>query len=307
MTAPSRPERAWPRAVALFFVVMALSVAHPTILVGIPYVIMLAGLPVRRPSAYVIGAVAAFVVLAGAREGLWWTERGWAILLGGWFVALTLRWPDARFLSRALGALGGAGAVAVALLAGSGTWQALDWQIGERMRAGIGAALEAVRLLQEGGTLSPALVTAVYRTAEGQAQLFPALVALASLAALGVAWWLYLRLAQTSDRGLAPLREFRFNDHLVWLFIGGLVLAIAGGGEGLRRAGSNAVVFMGALYAVRGAAVVSFFGSGLSLFGTLLLLLGLLFVAPVILMGALVIGLGDTWLDLRTRARAMTA
>ena len=34
------------------------------------------------------------------------------------------------------------------------------------------------------------------------------------------------------------------------------------------------------------------------------LALGLIFLPPVILMGALVIGLGDTWLDLRARARA---
>ena len=108
------------------------------------------------------------------------------------------------------------------------------------------------------------------------------------------------------DQGLLPLREFRFNDHLVWLFVGGLVLVLMGG-EGLDRAGSNAVVFMSGLYALRGAAVVAFFGAGKSLLSVVFLVLALLFVWPVVAIGALVIGLGDTWLDLRARARAMTA
>jgi hypothetical protein len=33
----------------------------------------------------------------------------------------------------------------------------------------------------------------------------------------------------------------------------------------------------------------------------MLFLLGLLFVAPLVLVGALIIGLGDTWVDIRSR------
>ena len=79
------------------------------------------------------------------------------------------------------------------------------------------------------------------------------------------------------------------------------------GGEGLDRAGSNAVVFMSGLYALRGAAVAAFFGAGQSLLSVVFLVLALMFVWPVVAIGALVIGLGDTWLDLRARARAKTA
>ena len=75
----------------------------------------------------------------------------------------------------------------------------------------------------------------------------------------------------------------------------------------MRRTGWNAVAFMGALYALRGAAVVAFFGGGQTLFGLLALAVALILVAPVVLTGALVIGLGDTWLDLRGRARALMA
>lgn len=307
---PSRSSGGWKRVFALFLVTLALSVVQPSVLVGIPLLLLVAALPVRRTGAYVAAAVAAFLAMGGgAREGLWYAERGWAILLGGWFVALTLRWPTTRFTTRGLGAVSGAAAGAALVLSGTpGGWSALDWRVGERMRGGIATALEAVRAVQgESEAFSPALVAAVYRTAEVQAQVFPAMLGLASLAALGVAWWIYVRLGFGSDRGLGPLGEFRFNDHLVWLFIGGLVLLVAGGEGAPGRAGSNAVVFMGALYALRGAAVVVFLGGGVTALGAMLLALGLLFVAPVILAGALVIGLGDTWLDIRRRIREAAA
>jgi len=150
------------------------------------------------------------------------------------------------------------------------------------------------------------LADAVYRTAEIQGLVFPALVGLSSMAALGVAWWVYVRLARESDQGLRPLSEFRFNDQLVWIFIGGLLLVLLGSGQALDRAGTNAVVFMGALYALRGAAVLVFLSGGLSMVGAALVAVAMLFVAPVILTGTLVVGLSDTWFDLRERARAGT-
>jgi hypothetical protein len=117
----------------------------------------------------------------------------------------------------------------------------------------------------------------------------------------------YVRLSSGSDQGVGPLRDFRFNDHLVWVFITGLVLVLPRWGEALARVGANAVVFMGLLYAVRGAAVIMFLSGGLSLLGYVLLVFGLLFVSPLVLMGALVIGLGDTWLDVRSKAGSEAA
>ena len=301
-------ERGWPRAVALYLLAwLAFPVTQVMVMIAVAYLTMMAGLPVRRVAGYLVGALLALVVVDGPRAGMWWTDRGWAFLLGGWFVVLTLRRPKSGFLPRALGSVLGAGVVAVALVAArTGRWEVLDWQVGERVRAKFAAGLEAVRLLQEQGTLSPALATGMYAMIESQIQVFPATVALASIAALAVAWWLYVRMAHGSDQGLLPLREFRFNDQLVWLLIGGLGLLMVGG-EGLKRAGSNAIVFMSALYALRGAAVVLFFGGGHSVVGMILLLLALVFAAPVMVVGAFVIGVGDTWLDVRARARAMTA
>jgi hypothetical protein len=121
-----------------------------------------------------------------------------------------------------------------------------------------------------------------------------------------VAWWGYVRLAAGSDQGLGPLKDFRFNDHFVWLLLVGLTLIVLGLGEAWTMAGTNAVVFMGGLYAVRGVAVVLFFNGGISLFGFLLMALAMLILAPVLIMGALVIGVGDTWLDLRAKAEALS-
>jgi hypothetical protein len=123
------------------------------------------------------------------------------------------------------------------------------------------------------------------------------------MASLAVAWWARTRLLGEGDQGLGPLRHFRFNDHLVWLLVAGLLLLVVQWGDALVRLGSNTVVFMGALYALRGAAVFMFVSGGLSLIGYATFFVGLVLAAPVVLGVAMVIGIGDTWLDIRARAR----
>jgi hypothetical protein len=109
------------------------------------------------------------------------------------------------------------------------------------------------------------------------------------------------------DQALGPLRLFRFNDHLVWVFVAGLLLLVVQWGEPLARLGSNVVVFMGALYALRGAAVFVFVSGGVSLFGYVTFVVGLVLAAPVLVGMAMLIGIGDTWLDIRSRIRAQAA
>jgi hypothetical protein len=306
----ARPARDWPRALALFAVAFGASVVRPSVLIGVPLVALLLVLPSRRLPALMAGFLAALLAFGGPRpDGLWYAERAWAIVLAGWFVALTLRWPGTGIFPRAAASVVGAlGVVATVLTVQPGSWVVLDWLVEDRIRSGVGAGVEAMRLMagEEGG-VSPVLLATVQQAVEFQAQVFPALLGLASLASLGVAWWLYVRLGEVAGPGLARVRDFRFNDHLVWLFIGGLVLLVLGWGESWGRAGSNAVVFMGALYALRGVAVVVSVAGGLSLFGTMLLGLGLLFVAPLVLALALFIGLGDTWVDLRSRLGRVAA
>jgi hypothetical protein len=303
----------WSRAVALLLVAISVWIGRSSVvLVGVVYIALASTLPVRRWPGYTLGLLAALLVFTGEREPLWWVERGWALLVAGCFVALTLRWPAARFLSRALGAVAAAAALAALLVGARGGWPLVEWQVGDELPFGMGRALSWMWEAAQQGTPPPspevaeAVLRTMYETMDAQARLFPALAALGSLAGLGVSWWMYRQVALGEDTGLRPLREFRFNDHLIWLFIAGLALVLVDAGDPAARAGSNVVTFMGALYVLRGAGVVAFFGGGQTFFGLVMLVMALLLAAPVVMAGALVVGLGDTWLDLRGRARALT-
>jgi hypothetical protein len=289
---------------------MATAVMQASVLVAVPFLVLALVLGMRPVGLFLACLLGVAVVAYGVspRDALWYVERGWAVLVGGAFVALTLRRPESHFSGRALAAVAGAAAVAAGVLAArSGSWGTVEWAVEQRIAEGLGTALEALRTLRGGGALPPALVTAVHETVRTQAKVFPALLGISSMASLGVAWWVYVRLSSGSDQGVGPLRDFRFNDHLVWVFIGGLLLLVTPWEDVLARVGANAVVFMGALYALRGAAVVLFLSGGLSLFGYVMLVFGLIFLPPLVLTGAMVIGIGDTWLDVRRRLRSTAA
>jgi hypothetical protein len=143
---------------------------------------------------------------------------------------------------------------------------------------------------------------------------FPALLALQSLAALALAWATYHRLSRARlGAPLRPLREFRFNDQLVWGLIVGLTIMLLPTLTALSGVGKNLLVFFGALYAVRGLGVLSWFmapGSlGLTLgiaFLTLWVPFINVFAALAFMMvgiASVALGLGDTWADWRSRAR----
>jgi hypothetical protein len=306
---PVPQPRDWPRALGLFAVAYGLSIVRPSVLIGLPLIALLIALPSARLPAFALGLVAALFAFAGGPgEGLWYAERAWGILLGGWFAALSLGWPGARVFPRAAGAvLGAAAIVAAVLLTQPNTWTVLDWLVEERLRTGMGAWIEALQVMGgEQRPMNPALLTSLEQVTEFLMYVFPAWVGITSTAALGFAWWLHRRMTGVGP-SLGPVRDFRFNDHLVWVFIAGLLLLLVGWGDALGRAGSNTLVFMSAMYALRGAAVVLSVSGGLSLFGGVMLLVSILFITPVIFALALVIGLGDTWVDIRERLRRQPA
>jgi hypothetical protein len=144
---------------------------------------------------------------------------------------------------------------------------------------------------------------------------FPALLALQSLAALALAWATYHRLSRTRlGAPLRPLREFRFNDQLVWGLIVGLTIMLLPTLTAVSGVGKNLLVFFGALYAVRGLGVLSWFMAP----GSLGLTLGLAFLTlwvpfvnvfaalafMMVGIASVALGLGDTWADWRSRARS---
>ena len=297
--------KGWGRAGALFFATLLLSTFAPLVLVLIPFACLVFSTPARRVLPAMAGALGMVVALAGAtRSGLWYVERGWTIILGGCFAAVTLRWPERRFLPRALLAIAVAGAGAWAALGLSPRrWAIIDRMVATRLRDGVSTSLEALRVLRDGTPLPGTVVSTVFQAAEWQSNQCPAMLALSSLAALGTAWWLYVRLMRGSGEGLGPLRDFRFNDQLVWLLVAGAVMFILQPDGATGRAGLNLLAFTGALYALRGAGVAVALTRGVSAFGWGLLALAFLLLAPFLFAAALLIGLADTWVDIRARVR----
>lgn len=293
----------WPRALGLMFATLVFAPAvNPGVLVAVPLALMALLLPPRGGLAILTAGLGAVLVFGGGpRSGLWYAERGWSLLLGGWFLALTLRWPTAGFFGRGLGAVAGTFAAISLLFWGRpGQWAVVDWAVTSRLEEGFLMVLEAVRSSFGPEVVSEDLQARVLEGVALNGFMFPALLGLASLAALGVAWWLFQRLSRNGDPGIGPLTGFRFNDQLVWILIVGFALLLGFSGF-LGRAGTNTVVFMGALFALRGVAVWLFFSGGLSVSGGLLFAVALVFFAPFIAAGAFVFGLGDSWLDLRAR------
>jgi hypothetical protein len=144
---------------------------------------------------------------------------------------------------------------------------------------------------------------------------FPALLALESLAALALGWATYHRLGRTRlGLPLGKLREFRFNDQFVWGLIAGLTIVLLPTLTTLTGIGRNLLVFFGALYAVRGLGVLSWFMAPGTLAVTLVIgfvMLFLPFLSAVAVLAfmalavaAIGLGLGDTWADWRNRARS---
>ena len=243
--------------------------------------------------------------------------RAWAILLAASFGLVSLFSAAAPFFVRALATVGIALAIAFTLAlsspSGIGRFQHAGGE--ELMRR---AAATLNQFHQKWDTpqwkdltaRAPLLQSADDWAADLEREmpkqttpLIPALLALESLAALGLAWSVYHRLSPVRiGPPLGPLTEFRFNDQLIWALAVGLTISMLPAfGEG-RNAGFNLLLFFGALYAVRGLGVLAWILKGryvfiivLSLIPQGFFLLGLL---------SLALGLGDTWLDLRRRAKA---
>lgn len=306
--AMSDTRKGWRRAAGLLGVVLATSILQPIVLVAVPLLILL-GLEGRGTGAIVVAAIFGFfVVLAGPRDGLWFVERAWALIAGGVFAALATYVPHWRLTSRSMAAVGSAIVISgVFLTIRRGAWAAIDWQVTDHLRSGFATWLDVIAVLRDGEAVPPTLVTAIYQTVEAQAQLFPALMAIETMAALGLAWWVFGRVAPTEEKDVGTLRGFRFNDHLVWLMIAGLAMVALLPEDGGSRLGANVAVFMGSLYALRGIGVVVFVNGGLTFIGITMFALGILFAAPVVIGFTVLLGIADTWLDLRARAGAQAA
>jgi hypothetical protein len=302
MTGGAARERYWLRPLGLLAVGLALAVGQPFVLVAVPFALLAFLMPGAGVGGLLLGALALALVFAGEPgSGFWYVERGWAILVGGWFVAVSLAWPHRPFFSRALYAVAGGSFWSGAILLALGGWASVEWLVAERIQASAVATLEVVRLISGQGA-DQGLTETVMATARAQGVLFPALLGLSTLATLGVAWWAHLKVATGSSGGLGALRNFRFPDPMIWVLIAGLLLLLlAGWSQGWGRLGANLAVFMGGLYALRGAAVLLFLAGGASVLTGIVVAVGMILAGPLLLTAAMAVGVGDSWLDLRAR------
>jgi hypothetical protein len=257
--------------------------------------------------------------------------RGWSLLLAGAFGLVCLFGTDRPVFSRALVALGVTLMLAMAMsLIGPVTLAQAKSIVGSEFARRNRETMDGMNQFINGHpnewkqlTVSVPQLAQLPAEAEkelsllsqGGVAVFPALLMLQSLAALALAWATYHRLGRARlGPPLRPLREFRFNDQLVWGLIVGLTIMLLPTLSALSGAGRNLLVFFGALYALRGLGVLSWFTKPgrlriVGVVGFVLLfapVLNAFVVLGFLMLGvaALALGLGDTWADWRGRARS---
>lgn len=278
----------------------------------------------RLPLAALWVALAAWVLwrLTAGEGTMAFLMCGWAVLLAASFGSIALaEQREARrpLLPRALAAMGIAALLASATVlvvpkGAAKVREALQIEVNRRATDELAdwrtkTHSQQWREIAAKQPLADSLATQL----EGQLKaapdyaltLFPAMVALESLAALALAWTVYHRVGRARlGPPLARLRDFRFSDHLVWGLIAGLLMVVSGFAP-LGGIGANLLLFFGVLYALRGMGVVLWFLAPGRLVMALLIGFALLFWY-VLGMLALGVGVGDTWLDWRRRVRTKT-
>lgn len=261
--------------------------------------------------------------------------RGWSLALSAGFGLVCLVSSNRPFLGRALAAVALAAAAAgiglsaqgVRSGAFSGLVQTLESDYQQRLNESLTAwkgrtesgawqsfaarlpqvAERASRMAEQLDLLES---RADLRTSSLIVVLSPALLALESLLALALGWVSYHRLTRTRiGPPLGAIRDLRFNDQLVWGLVVGAILIALPSLVQLRVVGFNLLCFFGALYALRGVGVLSWWIPERAALGLMLLLVVLVFLlGPVVVLTALLaacfgVGLSDTWRDFRSAAR----
>src|SRR5690606_876306 len=181
----------WSAAIGLSLAVLLLSVFDPLALVLLPMGILMIGLPAERRLKWLgVGVILWVMAVMLSGGGLAGLSRGWALMLGASYLALTLVRPTWHVLSRPLAAVGIA-------LVGGGLGVALSSVLDDRART-VWTHYVSISLLTlcDLHTRMPesALVAYLLATSEQisalQSERFPALLALQSRAALALAsWW----------------------------------------------------------------------------------------------------------------------
>jgi hypothetical protein len=279
------------------------------------------------PPVLVFGPLAGLLLLARPRtlrEWLWflataaWSAlwlhqpgdlagqfaRAAAVLLTGTYLALTV-WRPSQHFSRVLLASAIAG---VALLIW--TWNlGIGWTELQRAVERDLWSYNRELILRWGqaapGTASAVLLTQMSAVVRTVAAFFPALLTLAAIAGLSLAWSWHHRIAR---RPLGPplpgFTAFGFSDQLVWGWVVGLALCLLPLPPGWSAAGANLLMVLAVLYAARGLAVFAVRSRPVPTPVIATLTLVAMFLLPFVIGGLTLLGLADTWLDFRRRLSA---
>ena len=274
--------------------------------------------------------LAAWMLVQPAPAGAFYNlVRGWTLLLAGSFGLVCLFGTRRPFFARALTATSialslvllmstrGPLTPARAKLAVQAEFARRNTEAIAMFRTAIKQYPDVVKSMPQVATLPDEFENQLKVVAQTGARLFPSLLLLESLIALALAWGIYHRISRTRlGAPLGFLKDFRFNDQFVWGLIAGVTIMFIPALGFLDGAGRNLLVFFGALYAIRGFGVLSWFmppGAFATVLGLGFIMLWWPVLNAVAVLGfvllalaAFGLGLGDTWADWRSRARPTT-
>lgn len=283
--------------------------------------LLFAGYLLVAPPVFLLGPLAGLLLLSrpgtlrewawlaglGAWAAVWLQQpgglgsqvaRAGSVLLTGAFLALTLWRPSWRF-SRALAATALAGTALVAWM-----WHfGIGWA---RLRNAVDTELapyrRALRAEWAGLGTSRQILDQMSASLDTLSTLYPALLILAGIAGLRLAWAWYHRISSHPvGAPPAPFPDFCFSDQLVWGWVVGLGLYVQPWSDLARAAGANLMLVWAVLYAVRGLAILVAGSTRVPRPVMAVLAVIAMFLLPFVLGGLMLLGFADTWLDFRRR------
>jgi len=328
LAAPPR-EQGWTRIVIALLAFLLLSHA-PVVRAAAPVVDTLVLLVPALAACFIAGwrrggssalalswaALAGFLLAAPSRPGSEaYTDlaRSWGVLVAGALGLVCILGWRRQFLGRALAAVGFAALIAtIGMAFASHAPSRIEEVFAREFQLRNSTVLAQWAQGFGGGNIAPALRdwaatrALALQQASGTfaAPLYPALLALESLAACALAWSLYHRMSRARlGAALAPFRFFRFSDELIWALVAGMTITVLPALDGMHVVGANLVVFFGALYALRGFGVIAWFYPQTTLGAQMAASAAALVLLPVSLPLAIGLGVTDTWIDWRRRVR----
>ncbi len=272
---------------------------------------------------FALGPIGVLLLVSGlrtTRERLWlsaivaWTVlwlfqpagvatqiiRGGGIMVTGAFVAAVLWRPERLGRSVAIAvATGLAGTLWWTWILGV-TWERIEFALTRATWATYQTMARSMAAFDGPGAAEDAATGIALMV-----RLFPGLAVLAAGTGLLVAWAVYQRVALRPVGGpAAPFINFRGSDHLLWGLVVPLAILISPARDTLDLVAVNALLVFGVIYVIRGAAILTWFMRSKSRLGSLglgLLAIAALFVLPIAGSGLLLLGIVDTWIDIRRR------